>query len=356
MNRLKSFVAMAAVAVLASCGGSDHPMDSRFKSTILVSDGAVAASHTDANLKNPWGVAFNPKGFVWVANNVTQTATLYDGNGVVQSLVVTIPATASGPASPTGMVFNGSTSDFIVSQNGKSGSAAFLFVGEGGSLSVWSPAVDPTHAITVSDSSTAGAVYKGLAIAGANGANRLYATDFHNNRIDIFDNAFKKLVLSGAFVDPQLPGNFAPFGIQAIGSKLYVTYAQQDSGAHDDVPGAGLGFVDVFDTDGHLLQRLDHVAELNAPWGIAQAPANFGTFSNAILIGNFGDGTIHAFDPSSGKLMGALANADGSTFTQPGLWGIAFGNNLSAQPSNTLFFAAGINREANGVYGRLDLQ
>jgi uncharacterized protein (TIGR03118 family) len=357
MILIASMAAVAALSGLASCGGSDNgPTATRFKSTMLVSDGAVAAAHTDPNLKNAWGVAFNPKGFVWVANNGTQTATLYDGNGVVQSLVVAIPATASGPASPTGIVFNGSTTDFMVSQAGKTGAAAFIFVGEGGSVTAWSPAVDLTHAITVSDSSAAGAVYKGLAIATASTGQRLYATDFHNNRIDVFDNAFQKVTLAGAFQDSQIPGNFAPFGIQAIAQKLYVTYAQQDADAHDDVAGAGLGFVDVFDTDGHLLQRLDHVSQLNAPWGVTQAPGNFGTLSNDILIGNFGDGTIQAFDPTSGKLVGTVTNPDGSTFAQSGLWGLAFGNGLNAQPTNTLFFAAGPNDEADGVYGRLDMQ
>lgn len=341
---------------LASCGGSDHPMATQFKSTILVSDGAVAASHTDANLKNAWGVAFNPKGFVWVANNATQTATLYDGNGVVQSLVVSIPATASGPASPTGIVFNGSTTDFIASKGGKSGAAAFIFAGEGGSITAWSPSVDLTHAITVSDSSASGAVYKGLAIGSANGAARLYAADFHNRRIDVFDNAFNKIALPNAFQDPQIPANFAPFGIQAIGAKLYVTYAQQDSDAHDDVAGPGLGFVDVFDTSGNLLMRFEHAMQLNAPWGVAQAPGNFGTLSNDILVGNFGDGTINAFDPSSGQFVGTLQNSNGAAFVQPGLWGIAFGNDLNAQPSNTLFFAAGPNDEKDGVYGRIDMQ
>jgi uncharacterized protein (TIGR03118 family) len=244
----------------------------------------------------------------------------------------------------------------MVTQAGKSGAAAFIFVGEGGSVTAWAPAVDMTHAITVSDSSAAGAVYKGLAIAAANGANRLFATDFHNRRIDVFDNTFTKLNLPGAFQDPQIPGNFAPFGIQAIGPKIYVTYAQQDGDAHDDVAGPGLGFVDVFDTSGNLLQRLEQGMQFNAPWGVTQAPGNFGTLSNDILVGNFGDGTIHAFDPTSGKFVGTVTNPDGSTFVQFGLWGLAFGNGLSAQPTNTLFFAAGPNHEADGVYGRLDMQ
>ncbi|SAK52126.1 hypothetical protein AWB75_01648 [Caballeronia catudaia] len=355
-------VACAAVVVsltgLASCGGGSDgnmPAPTRFKMSIVVSDGAIPAPHTDPNLKNGWGIAFNPAGFVWVANNGTQTATLYDGNGVVQSLVVSIPPSAAGPANPTGIVFNNGP-DLTLARNGKSGVAAFLFAGEGGSITAWAPAVDRTHAFTVVDSSASGAIYKGLAIAAtASGGHRLYAADFHNNKIDVFDGTFTKIAVPGGFTDAQIPAGFAPFGIQAIGSKIYVTYAKQDSDAKDNVPGAGQGFVDVFDLDGNLMLRLAPNGPLNAPWGVAQAPANFGTFSNFILVGNFGDGTINAFDPNTGASVGQLMNTDGTPLVQRGLWGIAFGNNLSAQPSNTLFFAAGPNDEADGVYGRIDM-
>jgi uncharacterized protein (TIGR03118 family) len=350
-------MSIAALTGLASCGGSDNgtPSPTRFKATAVVSDGAIAAPHTDPNLKNAWGVAFNPQGFVWVANNATQTATLYDGNGVVQSLVVSIPATASGPANPTGIVFNNGA-DVTIARNGKSGVAAFVFAGEGGSLTAWAPSVDTTHAFTVADSSASGAVYKGLAIAATASGHRFYATDFHNARIDVFDATFTPVTVPGGFRDPQIPAGFAPFGIQTIGAKIFVTYAKQDADMHDDTPGAGNGFIDVFDVDGTLLQRFAQNGPLNAPWGVALAPGNFGTFSNTILVGNFGDGTIDAFDPATGAFVGQLMNTDGTPLVQRGLWGIAFGNNLSAQPSNTLFFAAGPNAEADGVYGRIDMQ
>jgi uncharacterized protein (TIGR03118 family) len=351
--------ALAMLTGLASCGGgSDNnmPATTRFRMSVVVSDGAVPAPHNDPNLKNGWGIAFNPNGFVWVANNGTQKATLYDGNGVVQSLVVSIPPTANGPANPTGIVFNKGP-DLLVARGGKSGAAAFLFAGEGGSITAWAPAVNMTQAFTVVDSSASGAIYKGLAIAvTASGGHRLYASDFHNNKVDVFDGTFTKIVVPGGFRDTQMPAGFAPFGIQAIGSKIYVTYAKQDSDAADDVAGAGLGFIDVFDIDGNLMQRLAQGGPLNAPWGVAQAPGNFGTFSNDILVGNFGDGTINAFDPNTGAFIGPLINTDGSPLLQHGLWGIAFGNNLDAQPSNTLFFAAGPNAEASGVYGRIDMQ
>ncbi|MGF6413197.1 TIGR03118 family protein [Paraburkholderia sp. MM5482-R1] len=354
----------AAVATLMSCGGgggsgsssssASPPVQSSFAATALVSDGAVPAAHTDANLKNPWGVAFNPKGFVWVADNGTNVATLYDGNGVPQSLVVTIPDGKNGSASPTGIVFNG-TQSFRVTENGKSGVAAFIFTGEGGTITAWAPAVGPTNAFVMYDDGTGGAVYKGLALAAMNNGNFLYATDFHNDKIDVFDTSFTKVAMPGAFTDPAIPAGFAPFGIQAIGSNLFVTYAMQDAAKHDDVPGAGLGMVDVYDTAGNLKQRFATSGPLNAPWGIAQAPGNFGSMSGAILIGNFGDGMINAFNASSGQSMGQISGPNGSPIVEQGVWGIAFGNDLSNQPSSTLFFAAGPNDEADGVYGRIDL-
>jgi uncharacterized protein (TIGR03118 family) len=352
----------AALATLVSCGGgggsssnsSGTSSPSSFTATALVSDGAVSAPHADPNLKNGWGVAFNPKGFVWVADNGTNVATLYDGNGTPQSLVVTIPDGTNGEAAPTGIVFNG-TQSFTVTQNGKSGVAAFIFAGEGGTITAWAPAVGPTNAFTMYDDRTGGAVYKGLALAASNGNNFLYATDFHNNKIDVFDTNFTKVTMPGGFKDPAIPAGFAPFGIQQVGTNLFVTYAQQDAAKHDDVAGTGLGMVDVFDTAGNLKQHFATGTPLNAPWGIAQAPNNFGAFSGTILIGNFGDGTINAFDASSGQSMGPLNSSNGSAIIEHGLWGIAFGNDLNNQPSNTLFFAAGPNDEADGVYGRIDL-
>ncbi|MGF6260223.1 uncharacterized protein (TIGR03118 family) [Paraburkholderia youngii] len=354
----------AAVATLVSCGGggggssnsgtTSTPVQSSFTATALVSDGAVPAAHTDANLKNPWGVAFNPKGFAWVADNGTNVATLYDGNGVPQSLVVTIPDGKNGSASPTGIVFNG-TQSFLVTENGKSGVAAFIFTGEGGTITAWAPAVGPTNAFVMYDDGAGGAVYKGLALAAMNNGNFLYATDFHNNKIDVFDSSFTKVSMPGAFTDPAMPAGFAPFGIQAIGSNLFVTYAMQNAAKHDDVPGAGLGMVDVYDTAGNLKQRFATGGPLNAPWGIAQAPASFGSMSGAIIIGNFGDGMINAFNASSGQSMGPISGPNNSPIVEHGIWGIAFGNDLSNQPSSTLFFAAGPNDEADGVYGRIDL-
>jgi uncharacterized protein (TIGR03118 family) len=353
---LSAVAGSVALMGLVACGGGSGSIGAQsFTATTLVSDGAVSAPHTDPNLKNAWGIAFNPKGFVWVADNGTSVATLYDGNGVPQSLIVSIPNGISGPANPTGIVFNGTT-DFTVTQGGKTGVGAFIFSGEGGTITAWAPAVAPTAAIVMFDSGSGGAVYKGLALASNGTANFLYATDFHNNKIDVFDKNFAKVAMPGKFQDASLPTGFAPFGIQAIGAKLFVTYAKQDAVAHDNLDGPGLGFVDVFDTAGNLLQRFASAGPLNAPWGVAQAPGNFGRFSGDVLIGNFGDGTINAFDPASGQSLGTVNLSNGTTFVQHGLWGIAFGNGLDNQPVNTLFFAAGPNDEADGVYGRIDVK
>ncbi|MFL6709523.1 MAG: TIGR03118 family protein [Massilia sp.] len=327
---------------------------SKFASTALVSDGTGAA-HTDAKLVNAWGIAFNPTGFVWVNNNGSNSSTLYDGNGVPQTLVVGIPAGTAGAAHPTGIVFNSST-DFKVTQNGVTGAAAFIFVGEAGTVSGWSPAVNRTASITVVDGGGTGPVYKGLAIGKVGAANFLYAADFRNGAIDVFDGNFAKVSLAGSFRDPNLPTGYAPFNIQAIGDKLYVAYARRATGATDESKGAGFGVVALFDTSGNYIKELTSGGVLNAPWGLTQAPANLGTFSNAILVGNFGDGKINAFDPNTGAWMGALSKADGNPVVIDGLWGLAFGNGVSAQPVTTLFYTAGPGDEAHGAYGRLDIQ
>ena len=353
-------------ALLAACGGgggdsgSSSGMGTSYVATSLVSDFSASSNpynsaNVDPHLVNAWGLAFNPNGFVWVANAGTSTSTLYDGHGMPQSLVVSIPAGAAGAASPTGIVYNG-TSDFVVSAGATSGASPFVFVGEAGTVSGWSPGVNPTSAITVVDGAATGAVYKGLALASSGGANFLYATDFHNGRVDVFDATFAKVTTAGGFVDPTLPAGYAPFGIQAIGGSIYVTFAKQDATAHDDVAGVGLGLVDVFDATGHFVKRLVDVGgPLNAPWGLALAPANFGPFSNALLVGNFGDGRINAFDVTTGASKGALSDAAGTPIAIDGLWGLAFGNGINAQPTNTLFFSGGPSDETHGVYGRIDL-
>jgi uncharacterized protein (TIGR03118 family) len=326
---------------------------------------AVMATVNDADLVNPWGIAFNPQGFVWVANNGTSTSTLYDGMGVAQSLKVAIPAGGTGPAAPTGIVFN-STTDFVVSAANLSGASAFIFAGLDGTISGWSPAVNANNAsnanqaVTAFDGSASGAVYTGLAIAqDSNGNNFLYAANFATGQVDVFDGTFTKVAASGGFADASVPQGFSPFGIQNIPSssgsaQIFVTYAQPNAATHGSTAGAGLGYVAVFDATGTLIKHLVSGGALNAPWGIAMAPASFGSMSGALLIGNFGDGAINAYDPTTGASMGALMQPGGQPVLISGLWGIAFGNGIDNQPANTLFFSAGVNGEADGVYGRID--
>jgi uncharacterized protein (TIGR03118 family) len=329
---------------------------SLFKQRNLVSDGGVPAAHIDRNLVNGWGVAFNPFGFVWVADADGMVSTLYDGNGNVQSLVVQIPTpTMSIGGHPTGIVFNGS-SEFITSHAGLSGPSRFLFATEQGVIAAWAPNVDLTHAIRMVNRGSSGAVYKGLALSAGGNGQLLYATDFAHGHVDVFDSSFHAVSLAtGAFMDPHLPRGFAPFGIQAIGGDIYVTYALRESGGTDEVAGPGLGYVDVFTPNGLLIRRIASGGCLNAPWGIALAPAGFGIYSNKLLIGNFGDGRINAFQPTSGTSMGPLRNQANAPIHIDGLWGMQFGNGFANQPVNTLFFAAGPDGESHGLYGRLDL-
>jgi uncharacterized protein (TIGR03118 family) len=342
---------------------------SGFSVTSLVADtvgtGALVA---DANVVNGWGIAFGPAMSARIANNRTGTSTLHDGNGSAQPaaapLVVRFAKGAAAAFGPTGMVFNG-TSDFVVSSAGKSGTARFIFAGEGGMIAGWSPDVDLNNAITVY-SDRGGAVYKGLAVAGNGGGNLLYATDFHNGKIDVFDGSFKQQVSSAtrfAFTDPALPAGYAPFGIQAVENgvngvtRLYVAYAKQSAPDNrDQENGAGLGLVNVFDTNGKLLTHLVPAGgALNAPWGIALAPADFGSLGKLLLIGNVGDGRINGYDPVTGRLIDTLSDPTGRPVALPGLRGIAFGNDAHNQPRDTLFYAAGTNNDANGAFGRIDL-
>jgi uncharacterized protein (TIGR03118 family) len=316
----------------------------------LVSDTtATQALHHDTHLVNAWGLAFNPQGFSWIANAGTGTSTLYNGTGVPQSLVVTL-----NQGSPAGIVFNGTT-DFSITESGASGAAPFIFATLQGQISAWAPTVDGTHAFTIVDNSTSGAVYTGLAIDTGTGGHMIYAANFTKGKVDAFSGTFAPVTTAGGFVDPTLPTGYAPFGIQQIGGKIYVAYAQPDPTTHEKM-GAGLGLVDVFDKQGNLLTHLIPAGgALNAPWGLAMAPASFGKFSNMLLVGNFGDGKINVYDPASGAMVGTVSNNDGSAIVVPGLWALQFGNDLNSQPSNTLFYTAGPGNELHGLYGRIDM-
>jgi len=315
-----------------------------FSQQNLVSNIPGLAAWTDPNLVNPWGVSFSPTSPFWVSDNGTGLATLYNSTGTPLSLVVTIPPPTGkmGPAAPDGQVFNPNPANF--------GGAHFIFSTEDGTISSWSGG---TSALLNVDDSSANSVFKGLALAN-NGSNTyLYATDFHNNAIDVFDTNFNKVTLGGSFTDPSLPAGYAPFGIRASGGFLYVTYALQNSAKHDDVAGPGHGFVDVFDTNGNLIQRLVSMGALNSPWGLAWAPAGFGKFSGDLLVGNFGDGTINAFDPKTGTLLGQIDGANGMPLINDGLWALTFGNGGNGGSTNILYFTAGLNQESDGLFGSI---
>lgn len=343
--------ACAFAAVTAGCA-----TEGLYQRRNLVSDiPSIPAEHHDPQLVNSWGVALNPYGVAWVADNGSGVSTLYDGNGVKQSLVVTIPPRpGNDTGNPTGIVFYGG-SEFVVTVDKNSGPARFIFASEDGGISAWAPTVQPTVAVRVFGSRD-GAIYKGLAISGSGTGALLYATDFHNAKVDVFDGSFQPVSLPHhAFRDPGIPRGYAPFGIQAINGDIYVSYARQDADAEDDVPGAGFGFVNVFDPNGHFLRRLITRGRLNAPWGMALAPASFGRFGNRLLVGNFGDGLINAYDIETGRWEGQLRDQHRRPIQIDGLWGIAFGNGIDSQPTNTLFFASGPQDEAHGLYGRLDV-
>lgn len=320
-----------------------------FYQTNLVSNGAVPAAVIDADLKNPWGISFGPSSPFWVANNGTGTSTLYNGAGAKQGLIVTIPPAPGSPpntaGTPTGTVFNGSSANF----NGD----RFLFATEDGTISGWQGSLGTTAAVRVDNSGSA--VYKGLAIAG----DRIFATDFAGGKVDVFDNGYNPITLSGGFLDPGLPSGYSPFGIQTIGNSVFVTYAKKEAGGDDDVAGPGFGFVDKFDIDGGFQGRLisgvpvDPNSPLNAPWGLALAPSGFGALANLLLVGNFGDGRINAFDPSTGAFVSALQDALGNPIVIDGLWGLAFGNSGPGFDANALYFTAGPNDEQDGLFGSL---
>ncbi len=327
---------------------------SAYKQVNLVSDGVASTEATDPQLKNPWGMAAFPGGPFWIADNGTGVSTLYDGKSDIVPLTVKIPppkGSQSGTvAAPTGLVFNSNPMAFLV-QAQPALQSLFIFSSEDGTISAWNPTADLHNALLKVDNSVDGAVYKGLALATNSSGVFLYATDFHNGRVDVFDSKFQPAKLSGSFHDPNIPAGYAPFGIALIDGNLFVTYALQKPDKHDDMAGAGHGFVDVYDTDGNLVRRFASHGTLNSPWGIARAPQNFGPFSNQILIGNFGDGRINGFG-SDGTFHGQLLTTAGHPVQINGLWSIQFGIAAAASPEK-LYFTAGTNDEADGTFGLL---
>lgn len=341
------FLAMSLFLLPGSASAHSRSGGGFYQKTLLVSDISGLAKYTDPHLVDSWGVSFAPGGPFWVSDAITSVATVYNGQGTPQPLVVTIPPPAGGTvALPTGNVYNGSSNAFIVSENGNSGASLFLFDTLTGTISGWSPNVDQTHAILAVDNSKEGAVYTGLAIGGNKSGPLLYAANFALGTIDVFDKNFAPKKLHGSFSDPAIPKGYAPFNIQPIGGDLYVMYARQDR-----VPGKGFGFVDIFGMNGNFIKRLISQSELNLPWGITLAPSNFGKFSNDLLVGNFGNGRMNAFDPSTGAFLGTLTNKKGKPFAFNRLWTLIFGNGGQGGKTNQLFFTAGIHQETHGLFG-----
>jgi len=319
-----------------------------YQVTNLVSDsGAIPANHNDPNLINSWGIAFGSTGFACVADNGTGLATFYDGAGVLHGSAIT------GLGAPTGVIFN-DTPDFVVAGDLDTGPATFLFATENGTIFGWFPGVSSGNAAVLAVT-TPGAVYKGLSQTFDGTGHFLLAADFSGAKIDVFNATFGPAALAGSFADPKIPAGYAPFGIQNINGDIYVTYAKQDAAKHDDVKGRGHGFVSVFDAKGNLVDRVVTRGQLNSPWGLAVSPASFGRFGNDLLVGNFGDGKINAYDLGTGNFRGTLSLSNGHPIVLDGLWGIRFGNGLENQPTNALFFASGPGSEAHGLYGMIEV-
>jgi uncharacterized protein (TIGR03118 family) len=341
---------LLAVAILVAATSARSSVPGTYTVHLLNSNVPGLASHTDPDLQNGWGITAPPTGPWWVSDNGTDKSTLYAADGTKQGLVVSIVNGA-----PTGTVFN-PTTGFVVSKDGKSGPALFLFASESGTISGWNRNVDPTNSVI--GTVTPGAVYKGLALATTPSGPQLYATDFVGGKVDVFNTSFGPGVASGGFVDPNLPDGYAPFGIANVNGTLIVTYAKQQPGSEDEAHHQGFGVVDAFDTDGNLISRIATHGQLNAPWGVALAPPDFGLFSNDLLVGNFGDGEINAYAEGHHGLwvrVGALRDATGRQIAIDGLWGIGFGNGAVAGPRNTLYFAAGPNDENDGLFGSITM-
>ncbi len=348
--KLGGLLTVATVAVtFAACNDNNGnlvnvvtPLNS-FLVTPLVADQGAAVT-VDPNLINSWGIAFGPTGLLWVANNGTGTATVYNGNGTKVPTTVIIPGAAGQPGVPTGVILN-STPDFSIPGTGP---ATFLFAGEDGTIAAWNPQSPNSSAQIVVNRSAAGAVYKGIAMANNGVDNFIYATNFHADSIDVYDRNF---TFVQSFTDGGVPAGFAPFGIANINGQLFVTYAKQLAPQnHDDDPGVGNGFVDVFNPNGTLVRRFASNGTLNSPWAVTLAPANFSRFSGDVLIGNFGDGLVGAYDPITGDLVDQLRDPDGNAITIPGLWGLAFG---PFPGSGVLYFASGPQQEMHGLVGTL---
>jgi uncharacterized protein (TIGR03118 family) len=333
--------------------------ETSFTQTNLVSDGFVPAATTDPNLINPWGLTHSATSPFWVSDNGTGVTTVYTGAGALvkvggfDAITIAAPPGQTSPASPTGDVFNIAGTGFNVTSGGQTGSSVFIFATEDGTISGWSPNVNPASSVLAVDNSQGGtgAVYKGLAIGQTEDGTFLYAANFRNGTVDMFDQNFKQV---NSFTDPTVPAGYAPFNVQVLDDHLFVTFALQDPLLqHDDVPGVGHGFVDEFDLQGNLLHRVASGGVLDSPWGLAIAPPGFGEFANDLLVGNFGDGTINVFDPKNDHFLGKLEDANGAPITIFDLWALVPGTGNAGTDPNKIYFTAGVKNEAHGLFGSL---
>jgi uncharacterized protein (TIGR03118 family) len=352
----------AGVLGAAPAGATTH--FSTYRQINLVSDQSGKAQLTDSDLVNAWGLAASPGtnaapgSPLWVADNGSDKATLYQGATATSVTKVPLVVSVTG-AAPTGQVFNADSSAFMVSDShGNSGSSLFLFDTENGTIDGWSPGVNPngTNPSTVTEvgrNNGANAVYKGLAIAQVNGKSFLYATNFRSGRVEAYDSTFTPVEMPGGlFVDRGLPAGYGPFGIAEIKGQLYVSFAKQDATLHDDVGGSGHGFVDVFTNTGKFVRRLVSHGALDSPWGMALTPASFGQFGGDLLVGNFGNGLINVYNPDNGAHLGVLRQRNGVPIQIDGLWGLMFGNG-NAAGTNQLIFSAGPDGESHGLLGKI---
>lgn len=352
-------VAMALPVLLSSAAIAQTSANAYIQHN-LVSDVAGQADVTDPNLVNPWGISETGTSPFWVSDNTTGLATLYNGSGAITAVVVKIPAGAAtqGVGTPTGQVPGNGANWILPAPNGKV--ASFIFATEDGTIAAWNSSVTASTAVTMVDNSGSGGVYTGLA-SSPTGTPLLFAANFHTGNIDVFDANFKPTTVSGAFTDPNLPAGYAPYNIQNLSGKLYVTYAVQDPTKKVSLAGAGNGVVDIFDLNGNLLQRLVAGGALNAPWGVAIAPAGWGAFGGDVLVGNFGDGKINGFNPTTGSLVGAMQNGTaatgllptGAAIANPGLWALQFGNGKSGGDPQTLYITSSVNVGDNKQHGLL---
>jgi len=345
LRRLTPAIALATgLLSLSAIGAGAGAGKTAFTQTNLVSNRTdQGAAVIDPSLQNPWGISAGPATPMWVSDNGAGVTTLYGGNGSKVPLTVVIPPGAGSSTgtlgTPTGTVFNGNSAEFLGDR--------FLFATEDGTIAGWQQAYGTVAHTQVDNSLPApGAVYKGLAIGSTATGDRIYAANFRGGAVDVFNGNYAP---AGSFTDPKIPANYAPFNVQNLGGVLYVTFAMRDATGHDDIAGQGHGFVDAFDTNGNLLRRLVSHGRLDSPWGLAIAPASFGDFAGDLLVGNFGNGRINAYTLDKGNFRGELTRTNGAPVSIDGLWALQVGN--AAADTNAVYFTAGINGEADGLFG-----